>query len=71
MMLPGNIVSLEDLERWFIQITLASFEGDKTKAARQLGIDRRTLYRKLSAWGIHSPPKRGPNKGAPNIQAVK
>lgn len=52
MRLPDDVTTLEDVERWFVEITLVSLKGSKTAAAKQLGIDRRTLYRKLDAWGL-------------------
>jgi DNA-binding NtrC family response regulator len=39
---------LEEIERAYIRMVLDSCEGNKTKAAKVLGIDRRTLYRKLT-----------------------
>ena len=41
-------VDLAELERRYIQIVLARCEGNRTKAARVLGVDRSTLWRKLS-----------------------
>jgi DNA-binding NtrC family response regulator len=38
---------IEDVERLLIRETLSRVGGDKTKAARILGISRRTIYRKL------------------------
>lgn len=48
---PGKIVSLKELEDDFIGDVLEVLEGNKRQAARVLGIDRRTLYRRLAAEG--------------------
>ncbi|MEM6955967.1 MAG: sigma-54 dependent transcriptional regulator [Myxococcota bacterium] len=44
--------SLAEVERQHIERVLASLDGNVTKAAIQLGIDRRTLQRKLKAFGL-------------------
>lgn len=44
--------SLEDLERAAVQQALAQHQGNRTHAAKTLGISVRTLQRKLKAWGI-------------------
>jgi DNA-binding NtrC family response regulator len=41
-------LSLEELERAYIQRVLAKMGGNKTQAAKVLGLDRRTLYRKVA-----------------------
>jgi DNA-binding NtrC family response regulator len=46
--------SLERLERAYMAKVLEKTEGHKSEAARILGIDRRTLYRKLR----RAPPER-------------
>lgn len=38
---------LDDVEQKHIVAVLAHAEGNKTRAARMLGIDRKTLYRKM------------------------
>jgi two-component system, NtrC family, response regulator AtoC len=43
--------TLEQLERYYIQSILASVGGNKSEAAGILGIDRKTLHRKLEAAG--------------------
>ncbi|HLG16850.1 MAG TPA: sigma-54 dependent transcriptional regulator [Blastocatellia bacterium] len=43
-------ITLEDLERRYILQTLERFGGDKASAARVLGIDLSTLYRKLNRY---------------------
>jgi transcriptional regulator of acetoin/glycerol metabolism len=44
--------SLADVERDQIANALQLVQGNKAAAARALGIDRKTLYRKLDAYGI-------------------
>lgn len=45
---------LHEMERKLILETLGKTGGDKTKAAKVLGIGLRTLYRKLEKWGVDS-----------------
>jgi DNA-binding NtrC family response regulator len=44
--------TLADMEREFIISTLKQFSGNQVKTAEALGIDRRTLYRKLHQYGF-------------------
>ncbi len=44
--------SLEDLERQYMQEVLRRTRGHQTRAAAILGIDRRTLYRKIRRYGL-------------------
>lgn len=39
--------TLREIGAWYTEIVLAMTGGDKSAAARYLGIDRRTLYRHL------------------------
>jgi len=43
-------MSLADLEREYIRLVLADEGGNKTRAASRLGLDRKTLYRKLDEY---------------------
>lgn len=47
---PGT--SLEDLERVAVEQALTQHQGNRTHAAKTLGISVRTLQRKLKAWGL-------------------
>jgi DNA-binding NtrC family response regulator len=47
---PGT--SLEDLERAAVEQALIQHQGNRTHAAKTLGISVRTLQRKLKAWGM-------------------
>ncbi len=45
-------MSLADVEKEFIKMTLASVSGNKMKASSILGISRRALYNKLKRFGL-------------------
>ena len=47
-----EMITLEDLERRHIEAVLGFCEGNKTKAAEVLGIDRVSLWRKLKRYGM-------------------
>jgi DNA-binding NtrC family response regulator len=49
---PASDLSLEDAERQLIVRALKAHGGNRTRAAEQLGISRRTLHRKLNAYGL-------------------
>ena len=44
---PEELITLEEMERRYVRQVLAAVGGNKTHAARVLGIDRRSLYRRL------------------------
>nr|MBA3538174.1 hypothetical protein [Deltaproteobacteria bacterium] len=44
---PGELITLDEMERRYVRQVLAAVGGNKTHAARILGIDRRSLYRRL------------------------
>ena len=53
--IPGSgsgVTSLAEVERTHIERVLAARGGNITRAATALGIDRRTLQRKLKSYGI-------------------
>jgi two-component system response regulator HydG len=47
-----ELVSLEEVEKRYILKVLQAAGGNKSLAAKQLGVARRTLYRKLGEYGI-------------------
>ncbi len=47
---PSAILPMEEVERRYITQVLETLGGNKASAARVLGMDRRTLYRKLEGW---------------------
>jgi DNA-binding NtrC family response regulator len=49
---PTELVTLEEVERRYILRVLDAVGGNKTAASRILGIERKTLYRKLENFGV-------------------
>ena len=47
---PTELVSLEEVERRYVLRVLEAVQGNKTKASQILGLDRKTLYRKLELY---------------------
>ncbi len=52
---PEHVRLLADMEREQIDRALKAAGGNKAAAARLLGLDRKTLYRKLELYGIQYP----------------
>ncbi|MEC7525308.1 MAG: sigma-54 dependent transcriptional regulator [Myxococcota bacterium] len=48
---PEELVPLEEVERRYILRVLDAVGGRRGQAAKILGLDRKTLYRKLERWG--------------------
>ncbi len=48
---PESLVPLEEVERRYILRVLDAVGGRRGQAAKILGLDRKTLYRKLERWG--------------------
>jgi len=56
------LVPLEEMERRYVLRVLDAVGGSKVNAARTLGIDRKTLHRKLDAWGVKTPHGAAPEE---------
>jgi len=54
-----ELVSMDELERRYILRVLEAAAGNKAVAARILGFDRRTLYRKLHRFGVETKDETG------------
>jgi transcriptional regulator with PAS, ATPase and Fis domain len=59
---PDELITLDEIERRYIRQVLVATGNNKTSAARILGIDRRSLYRRL-----HEPDEV-PHTGDPSAQ---
>jgi DNA-binding protein Fis len=51
---PGSsrLPTLEENESEYVRWVLKEVDGNKTRAAEVLGIDRVSLWRKLKRWGL-------------------
>jgi two-component system response regulator HydG len=58
-----HLLTLDQIERRHIERALKVANGNKTHAARTLGIDRRTLYRKLEHYGVTTSDSNAPPEG--------
>jgi two-component system response regulator PilR (NtrC family)/two-component system response regulator HydG len=58
-------LTLDQLEREYIERVLDAEGGNKTRAALRLGLDRKTLYRKLEEYA--ATPKLGGDGAGPKI----
>jgi two-component system response regulator HydG len=66
---PTELVTLDEMERRYARYVLAACGGNKTQAARILGMNRRSLYRRLQDPQAGGTP--GPEDGEPEPQAVE
>ncbi len=62
--IPEDGLSLEDLERELILKALERAKGNKSRAARLLGLTRRTLYSRMEKHGLRKPGESGDDEGA-------
>jgi two-component system response regulator HydG len=49
---PEQLPTMDEVERRYILRVLAAVHGNKALASRVLGLDRKTLYRKLERYGV-------------------
>jgi len=56
---PGELITLDEMERRYVRQVLNAVGGNKTHAARILGIDRRSLYRRLEEPRHDQKPAEG------------
>ncbi|MEO7037564.1 MAG: sigma-54 dependent transcriptional regulator [Polyangiaceae bacterium] len=57
---PSVLLRLEEMDRRYILHVLQTVAGNKTAAARVLGIERKTLYRKLEHYAQTDEPHEEP-----------
>jgi len=54
---PTDVLPLEEVERRYILWAVDALGGSRTLAAQKLGVDRKTLYRKLGQYEGRTPVK--------------
>jgi two-component system response regulator HydG len=59
----SEMITLEEMERRYVRHVLQAVGNNKTKAARTLGIDRRSLYRRLEDQRPDKPGEVQPDDG--------
>ena len=57
-----NVMTLKSMEKLMIFEALRRHKGNRKHAAKELGIDYSTLYRKVKSLGIETPPTDGRNR---------
>jgi two-component system response regulator HydG len=63
---PTEIVTMEELEKRYLLRVFALVGNNKSRAAEVLGIDRRTMYRKLERYAAAEGTTIGPPEGEEN-----
>lgn len=61
--IPAEL-TLDEVERSTILAVLSSVGGNKSEAARKLGITRATLHKKLKSYGVEGENLHGPSRRA-------
>jgi DNA-binding NtrC family response regulator len=61
---PKEVLSLEEIERRYIYRVIKILGGNKARAAELLGLDRRTLYRRLEKYEGRGDSRHPPERAA-------
>ena len=64
-------MSLAAMERFLIEQALARRNGNRQEAARDLGIDVSTLYRKTRSLGLAAPERDGRGTAQTVVQTAR
>jgi two-component system response regulator HydG len=64
-----EVVTLDQLEKRYVLRVLQLVKDNRSRAAVMLGIDRRTLYRRLEGWGLPTERRATTAPAAPTAVA--
>jgi two-component system response regulator HydG len=64
----SEILTLDELDRRYIERTINALEGNKSRAATLLGLDRRTLYRRLERYESEARDSGGRRKAGADAE---
>ena len=69
---PGNLVGrpLTEIERYYIEQTLALTNNNREEAAKLLGIGERTLYRNIQEWKVQDRVKQALAEANGDVEAA-
>jgi two-component system response regulator HydG len=67
--IPAELITLEEMERRYVRQVMLAVRGNKSQAAKILGIDRRSLYRRLEPQHRENsdPPSAPPPISQPQV----
>lgn len=63
------LLTLAELERQHVQEVMSLVGGRRSEAARILGIDRKTLYRKLTQYGLYDETRNSDEPGVTRAES--
>ena len=63
----SDLRDLDEVKRAHVKHVLEACGGNRSLAARSLGVDRKTLYRNLARWGLGVAPHHRSSPTAEHI----
>lgn len=68
---PEELITIDEMARRYTRQVLATTKGNKSHAARILGIDRRSLYRRLETLYADKDEAANDEISAPPVSAIR
>ncbi|HEY2370318.1 MAG TPA: sigma-54 dependent transcriptional regulator [Polyangiaceae bacterium] len=67
----AEIIPIDEYEKRYVVNVIVQLGGNKKRAAQRLGMDRKTLYRKLERWGVSSSQLAGQLAGGDKLGVAR